>query len=64
MTEEDKLRAQFESINRDSFNFKRSRRGTYVNPAIARDWKWFRLGAAQAQKASEPHPDDQQKDMT
>ena len=23
---------------------KRSRRGTYVNPAIARDWKWFQMG--------------------
>lgn len=44
-TEEDRLRAVFESLNKDSFNFRRSRRGTYVNPAIARDWKWFYLGA-------------------
>lgn len=40
----DELRKQFESLNRDSYNFRRSRRGTYVNPAIARDWKWFILG--------------------
>jgi|GEM_PF-2619660 len=43
--DEDRLRTIFESLNRDSFNFRRSRKGTYVNPAIARDWKWFLLGA-------------------
>lgn len=26
----------------------RSRRGTYVNPSIARDWKWFDLGLIHA----------------
>lgn len=46
MSQEDKLRAKFESMNRDSYNFKRSRRGNYVNPVIARDWKWFQLGVA------------------
>lgn len=39
------LRQKFESLNRDSYNFKRSRRGTYVNSAVARDWKWFQLGS-------------------
>lgn len=43
--EESRLRAIFEATAKDSFNFRRSRRGTYVNPAIARDWKWFYLGA-------------------
>lgn len=43
--EEDRLRALFEATAKDSFNFRRSRRGTYVNPAIARDWKWFYIGA-------------------
>lgn len=41
------LRLVFEQNNRDSYDFKRSRRGTYVNPAIARDWRWFLLGASQ-----------------
>ncbi len=41
----EELRAIFERANRDSYKFKRSRRGTYSNPAIARDWKWFLLGA-------------------
>lgn len=42
------LRAAFERLvgNRDSYGLRRSRRGTYVNPAIARDWKWFQAGAA------------------
>lgn len=44
----DALRQAFERLvgGRDSYGLKRSRRGTYVNPAIARDWKWFQLGAA------------------
>jgi hypothetical protein len=43
------LRVAFEKLvgDRDSFHLRRSRRGTYVNPAIARDWKWVRLGSAQ-----------------
>lgn len=45
---EEELRARFEALARDSYNFKRSRRDCYVNPAVARDWKWFRLGAAKA----------------
>lgn len=39
------LRKIFESMARDSFGFKRSRKGTYVNPPIARDWKFFLMGA-------------------
>lgn len=39
------LRAAFEAQNRDAHNFRRSRKGTYVNPVIARDWKWFQRGA-------------------
>lgn len=38
-------RKKFEELASDpSHKFKRSRKGTYVNPAIARDWKWFQLG--------------------
>lgn len=44
------LRAEFESMANDSFGFRRSRRGTYMNPAVARDWKWFQLGAAANKK--------------
>lgn len=51
--EENRLRAIFEATAKDSFNFRRSRRGTYVNPAIARDWKWFYLGATKGNKS---HP--------
>jgi hypothetical protein len=41
------LRAQFEAQASDpSFKFARSRKGTYVNPALARDWKWFQAGVA------------------
>lgn len=40
----------FESENRDSYGFKRSVRGTYVNGAVARDWKWFQLGIHHATK--------------
>lgn len=41
---EEELRRRFESLNRDSYGFRRSRKGNYVNPVIARDWKWFRQG--------------------
>lgn len=46
------LRRVFEAQAHDSYGFKRSRKGTYVNPAVARDWKWFRAGveAANAQR--------------
>lgn len=45
------LRAHFEALASDpSFKLSRSRRGTYVNPAVARDWKWFQLGASRAQQ--------------
>lgn len=47
----DALRKHFEALARDpSFKLRRSRRGTYVNPAVARDWKWFQLGASQVQQ--------------
>ena len=43
------LRTHFEALASDpSFKLSRSRRGTYVNPAVARDWKWFQLGASRA----------------
>jgi len=44
----DHLRDEFERLvgGRDSYGLKRSRKGTYRNPAVARDWKWFQLGAA------------------
>lgn len=43
----ERLRPDFERlVNKNAAcGLKRSRRGTYVNPAIARDWKWFQLGA-------------------
>lgn len=50
------LRLKFETQARDSFNFKRSRKGTYVNPAIARDWKWFQLGAQALQTTEKDKP--------
>lgn len=47
------LRAHFEALASDpSFKLSRSRRGTYVNPAVARDWKWFQLGASQSQQTA------------
>lgn len=42
MTDAD--REAFEAQAKDSFNFSRSRKGTYNNPAVARDWKWFAAG--------------------
>ena len=39
------LRKIFESQARDSHDFARSVKGTYTNPAVARDWKWFIKGA-------------------
>lgn len=36
--------------------FKRSRFGTYVNPAIARDWKWFQLGVIAATRDAADKP--------
>ena len=47
---EHEAREFFESENRDSYGFKRSVRGTYVNGAVARDWKWFQLGIHHATK--------------
>lgn len=50
----DTLRTHFEALASDpSFKLRRSRRGTYVNPAVARDWKWFQLGA---NRAHQPAP--------
>lgn len=50
-TTNEKARAEFERQANDSYGFKRSRRGTYQNPAVARDWKWFRAGLAFAAKS-------------
>jgi hypothetical protein len=47
-TDIEELRAKFETLARDTWGFKRSRKGNYVNPVVARDWKWFRLGHAAA----------------
>ncbi len=52
-TDEDALRTEFESLASDSYKFKRSRKGTYVNSSVARDWKWFKLGAQRAPAAPE-----------
>lgn len=43
----ERLRPDFERLanSNAACGLKRSLRGTYVNPAIARDWKWFQLGA-------------------
>ena len=47
-TDAQELREAFERLASDpSYKFARSRKGTYVNPAVARDWKWFQLGAKQ-----------------
>lgn len=51
---DDSLRAKFEKIcGFDSFGLKRSRRGTYVNPAKARDWKMFLAGYDAARPAND-----------
>lgn len=42
---EEELRKKFESMAKDSWGFRRSARGTYVNTTVARDWKWFQKGA-------------------
>lgn len=40
------LRPAFEKlVGRDSFGFAKSHKGNYKNPAIARDWRWFKQGA-------------------
>lgn len=46
-------RAEFEAMNRDSHGFKRSPRGTYQNPPVARDWKWFQAGIDFAKKGGQ-----------
>lgn len=48
-TDAQELRVAFERLARDSMGFKRSRKGNYVNPAVARDWKWFQLGFTHAE---------------
>lgn len=53
-TDAEELRKEFERLHApDSFEFKRSRKGTYINPSVARDWKWFRLGYL---TAKDPQP--------
>lgn len=41
----EQYRADFERLHSPgSYGFKRSLKGNYVNPALARDWKWFCMG--------------------
>lgn len=44
------LRPEFERLSTCTHGFSRSRRGTYTNPATARDWKWFQFGAIAARR--------------
>jgi hypothetical protein len=48
LTDNPSLREEFERMKQRSAGnragFSRSRKGTYVDPALARDWKWFQLG--------------------
>jgi hypothetical protein len=46
LIEETRLRIIFEGKANDSWKFVRSIKGTYKNPQIARDWKWFLEGAS------------------
>lgn len=48
------LRQAFEAQARDSHGFRRSRKGNYVNPQVARDWKWFQLGHKAAMTPAKP----------
>ena len=42
---EEAARDAFErTYSNAAWGFKRSRRGTYVNPSVARDWKYFLAG--------------------
>jgi hypothetical protein len=49
----DRMREKFEALASDSYDFKKSRKGTYQNPAVARDWKWFQLGVTAADDAKD-----------
>ena len=45
------LRPVFEkTLGSDAYGWKRSRKGTYVNPSRARDWRMFLLGYQTAMK--------------
>jgi len=48
LTDNPSLRDEFERLKKYSagnrLGFRRSRKGTYMDPALARDWKWFQLG--------------------
>lgn len=50
-----RARQAFEKLaNKDAAcGLRRSLRGTYINTAIARDWKWFQLGLAQGAASGE-----------
>lgn len=58
MTEED-LRKIFESKTQDSYGFRRSRKGVYINPAVSRDWKWFKMGFEMALSNTSKEKDEQ-----
>lgn len=60
---EESLRAKFEALANDSYGFKRSAKGTYVNGSTARDWKWFKLGIAAASERSGKAADDAYKEV-
>ena len=54
------LREQFERTRRDSFGFRRSRKGNYVNPQIARDWRNFCAGYVRGMNEAARHCDELQ----
>lgn len=43
------MRSKFETLRTPGrAGYRQSRRGTYQDPAMQRDWKWFQAGYAQA----------------
>ena len=52
MTDFESYRADFERLHTvtNSYGHRRSRKGTYVNPAMSRDWKWFCYGLIAGQR--------------
>jgi hypothetical protein len=55
---EDELRAVFESLGQNTWNYDKTARGAYSNPAIARDWRWFKRGALFTTQAKDAHDRD------
>lgn len=48
------LRAQFEKQLNDSYGFRQSRRGVYVNPTVQSRWSWFLRGYSIGRSSSPP----------